>query len=271
MAILKIVVLTLITLGLHAGVHPDKAAAATVHAIVDLPGGCLLGGSASGRWLQPKAAARLLRGGEKYRLYTLTRAVGRAVGSRAHSAGEPCPETLEVKIAPMPRGETRIIAVGGSWNALPRVPRLTSTGQPTFRDAAAQILKSKGILNPQVRLTQVIRIDLEGDGLEEVLVAATHYQGKMHWQPQAGDYSMVFLRRLIQGRVQTTVIQGEFYPRTRTSAVPNEYRVAALLDVNNDGKMEIILHSQYFEGEETTLYQVMGRRVIKVLSCGCGA
>lgn len=268
---MRIVVLTLITLSLNLLTYPSTGRAASVHAIVDLPSGCLLGGSAGGRWLKPQATAALLKGGEKYRLYTLTGYFGPGVGSQAASAGEPCPETLEVKISPAPAGQTHMIAVGGQWNALPRLPRLTSTAQATYRAAAAKILKSKGISNPKVKLTQVIRIDLEGDGVEEVLVAATNYTEKARWQPHGGDYSLVFLRRLVKGQVETTIIQGEYYPQASDSKVPHEHRVVALLDVNGDGIMEIILYSEYFEGQETTVYQVKGRKVFKVLSCGCGA
>lgn len=270
MAIFRIVGLTLIILGLCT-LKPSISEAAGVHAIVDLPGGCLLGGAAQGRWLKPRATAALLRGGEKYRLYSLTRYVGPGKGSKAASAGEPCPDTLEVKIAPHPRGETRIIAVGGPWNALPRVPKLTSTGQKTYRAVTAAILKRKGISNPKVKLTQVIRIDLEGDGVEEVLVAATYVREKNRIQSHAGDYSLVYLRRLVKGRVETTILQGNFYTRGRDSGIPYWHQVAAVLDLNGDGIMEILLFSQYYEGQETTAYQVKGKRVVKILSCGCGS
>ena len=128
--------------------------------------GYLLGGWSKDGWLQDKAAASLLRGGEKYRFYNLTGEVGVAVGSPPSflgKEGEPCHDTLEVSFAHPPGVQGGLVAVGASFNALPRIPKLLSTEQQVYKDAAAAILREKGIARPQVRLTQVIRVDLEGD------------------------------------------------------------------------------------------------------------
>jgi hypothetical protein len=58
-------------------------------------------------WLQDKAAAALLHGGEKYRSNSLNRELGTAVGSSPHPWGEegnPCHDTLAASFAAAPEG-----------------------------------------------------------------------------------------------------------------------------------------------------------------------
>lgn len=235
--------------------------------------GYLLGGWSKDGWLQDKAAASLLRGGEKFRFYSLNREVGTGMGSPPFFLGkedEPCHDTLAVSFAAAPEGREGLVAVGGSFNALPRVPRLLSTEQQVYKDAATAILQQKGIARPEVRLTQVIRVDLEGDGSEEVLVSATHFAKGLSASASPGDYSLVFLRRVVKGKVVTNLIEGDFFPKGVEFGAPGEHRVGAVLDLNGDGVMEIVLFGRYYEGDWVTAYRVEGDKIIKIFTAGCG-
>jgi hypothetical protein len=134
------------------------------------PTGYLLGGSAGGQWLKPEAAAGLIPGGESYRLYTLTGEAGASVGGKPAKGEDACLDTLYVTLAPYPAGRGSLVAVAGPWNAMPRRSTIASLEAQTYKDAAAGILRSKGIANPKVNLTQVLQVDLDGDGVDEVLV-----------------------------------------------------------------------------------------------------
>jgi hypothetical protein len=233
----------------------------------------LLGGWSKDRWLQDKAAAALLHGGEKYRFYSLNRELGTAVGSSPHpwaEAGNPCHDTLAVSFAAAPRGPEGLVGVGGSFNALPRMPRLLSTEQQVYKDAAAEILRQKGLARPQVRLTQVIRVDLEGDGADEVLVSATYYARGLTAGASPGDYSLVFLRRVVKDKVVTHLIAGDFFPKGVKFGAPGEHRVGAVLDLNGDGVLEIVLFGRYYEGDWVTSYRLEGDKVIETIFTGCG-
>jgi hypothetical protein len=233
----------------------------------------LLGGWSKDGWLQDKAAGSLLHGGEKYRSYSLNRELGTAVGGPPHPLGEinePCHDTLVVSFTAAPEGREGLVAVGGSFNPLPRMPRLQSTKQKVYINAAAAILRQKGITRPNVRLTQVIRVDLEGDGTEEVLVSATYYAKGLSPSAAPGDYSLVFLRRLVKGTVATRVIAGDFFPKGVQFGAPGEHRVGAVLDLNGDGVMEIVLFGRYYEGEWAAAYRADRDKVIKIFSAGCG-
>ena len=106
--------------------------AAAVHAetfpIVIVEHGFLLGASGGGKWVKMEDAAKTVHGGEQYHLYSLTEQLGVAKGGKPHSFEEPCPDQQVINLSPKPKGG--IIAVGGSWNALPRVPKVQDTTQP---------------------------------------------------------------------------------------------------------------------------------------------
>jgi hypothetical protein len=256
--------------------HPFIVAGQDVHPIVDVNENCLMGGVAGGKWLEADALAPMLKGGERYRLYTLTRAMGETTGAKPSSAGEPCNGTNEIAFSSKPEGG---IAVGGSWNALPRVPRSLSTNDPAYRQAVAAVLRRHGFNRPEINITQVLRVDLDGDGIEEALVSASHLAegisvkgGPMAVHGKPGDYSFVVLRKIVRGKVQDILLAEHFYPRKiEYPETPMQYEVAAVLDLNGDGKMEVIVRGAYYEGSGSSVFRLVGNKAVEAFGCGCGA
>jgi hypothetical protein len=85
--------------------------------------------------------------------------------------------------------------------------------------------------------------------------------------PAPGSHSIVLLRRVVAGKVQTEFVAGQVFPKDDT---PNVYEVPAVLDLNGDGKLEVIVHSQYYEGAATTIYDCSDGKCKDVLSVFCG-
>lgn len=284
MAISRLTLAAIMVLGLGLSTLSGPAVAAPVNPIVAFndffgdskPTGYLLGAASGSQWLKADAAAGLIPGGEKYRLYTLTGEVGNSVGSKPVKGEDACADTLYVTLTPFPAGRGSLVAVGGPWNAMPRKLKIASTEAQVYREAAAALLKRKGIVNPKVILTQVIQVDLDGDGVEEVLVSATNYDrfkpaGGLTPDARAGDYSLVFLRKVVQGTVVTKIITGEYYPQAKKFSGPAEHRIMGVLDLNGDGIMEIVLSGRYYEGDWVEAYRVQGAKIIKLFSMGCGS
>jgi hypothetical protein len=233
----------------------------------------LLGGWATEGWLHDKAAARLLRGGETYRFYNLSGELGESPGSPPAPfapEGDPCHETLTVSFANAPASKAGLVALASQVNALPRVPKLLGTDQKIYQEATAEILRQKGINNPNVHITQVISVDLDGDGSKEVLVSATHYAKRLSSRASPGDYSVIFLRRLVHDKVETSIIAGDFFPKGVKFGAPGEHRVMAVLDLNGDGIMEIVVAGRYYEGDWIAAYKADGNEITKIFSAGCG-
>ena len=142
-------------------------------------------------------------------------------------------------------------------------------------DAVREFLETRRISDPKERITRILRVDLDGDGEDEVLINATNYftkDGDVPMDtPAPGSYSIVLLRQVVAGNVQTELVAGELYPNKDEASPPNVYEIPAVLDLNGDGKLEIIVHSHYYEGAETTIYDCSGGKCKAVLSVACGA
>jgi len=267
--------------GLSALLICAAAPAGELHPIVEVQNGYLFGATADGKWIKAEEAAKALRGETTYRIYGLTQSLGEAKGGKPKPAEEEvCSDLLTVSLSSQP--EKGAIALAAPWNALPRKPRAMDTTQAVYVDAARDFLKTKGIDKPKVKIESILRVDLDGDGEEEVLISATNYFQKDEGAPMrspAGSYSMVLLRRVVAGKVETQLVEGEFHPKAYPGKgtdddasfdAPNAYKVIAVLDLDGDGKMEIVVRSDYYEGGATTIYRCNPKKVEELLSVACG-
>ncbi len=249
-------------------VQPHASSISSVRAIVDAGEAMLFGAVADGGWVPVGRAAPLIREGMTYGLYTLTRRLGERQGGKARSPSERC-SNPSVDIIDVPHVEADVIAVGGSWNALPRAPSFHSTQQRVYRDLVAKWLRAQGIADPLVHITQILRVDLEGDNIDEVLIAANLSRGTGTSTP-SGDYSVVLLRKIVMGEVRSIPLVEEYY-QTGCSGecAPATHRVALLLDLSGDGVMEVVLAWRGYQARGKMIYQVKGTEVSKVFSWAC--
>jgi hypothetical protein len=244
-----------------------------------MDGGCLMGGSSGSSWIKPEEMGPRMSGGDKYRLYDLNGLWKSVTGGKAASQGAPCEDTLYVELPKnfqdsVPQG-AHYIGVAGTWNPLPRTPKVESNNIPAYINLVSSLLTRKGIRRPQVNITKVVRVDLEGDGTEEVLINASRVNrwenGSITPNASAGDYSLVMLRKVINGKVQTIMLAEEYHTKPATFSAPDEYNLTAVLDLNGDGVMEVIVARGYYEGDWKTVYTIKGNKAVDVLGCGCGA
>jgi hypothetical protein len=81
----------------------------------------------------------------------------------------------------------------------------------------------------------------------------------------------IILRRVVDGNVQTKLVAGEVYTKPHEAVARKVYNLVAILDLNGDGKLEVIVHSFYYEGGETMIYRCEPDKIEPVLSVACGA
>ena len=251
---------------------PSRLPAAEVAPIVDQ--GWLLGGFSQGKWLSAKDTAKALLGRETYQLCTLTRFLGRALGSKPKSnpAIEVGPE-FGITFNPAFKSREPVVAVGGTWKAMPRQPRLLTDNLQPYVEAAQAVLKSKGITDPQVNLIQVIEIDLDDDGVKEVLVGARRFTMPHRSDVlNNGDYSMVFVHKKATGAANNILVEGQFQTASRPeTGLALSYQVTGLVDADGDGIMEIMVNYTYYEGGDARLFQLKGDQAELVLGEDWGA
>lgn len=240
-----------------------------IHPIIDISGGYLLGGSSGGKWVRPSAVAPGLRKSQSVRLYGMSEPAGRGKTGKPLLETEPCDGTFFVEVTP----KKGIMALGGNWNPLPRLPQNKSVTQPAYRTAVAEILKRNGISRPNVKITQIIQVDLDGDRQSETLISATNHtynQGSPNPNSKAGDYSLVLVRKVVKGKVQTYILDSQYHPKAKTFNAPYLFTIASVLDLNGDGKLEVLVHGRHYEANWTDVYEMRGPTAKKVLSAGCG-
>ena len=140
----------------------------------------------------------------------------------------------------------------------------------TYSGFAAELLASRGlnVANPVVK--QLFRTDLEGDGVNEVIVVAEEVTPG--FLMEVGDYSIVFLRKVVQGEVQTAVL-AESVVLGEDQTFSGAHSIGGVADLNGDGQMEIITNSAFFEGFSVAVWEYINDDLgpVQVLDVGCGS
>jgi hypothetical protein len=164
------------------------------------------------------------------------------------------------------------IGVVGDWEIQPRPANQLGLQIDEYRQIGATFADDLGVDGTTGKVVQVVRSDLDGDGMEEVLVAFEHFESPFG---APGDFSIVYLRApQIAGPVVDTVVFSSFVaPDLADDQLPfmNLARVLGVVDLNGDGRMEVALRTWYYEGAGVSAFEFDGDGVVAVMSNGCGA
>ncbi|MCB1024016.1 MAG: hypothetical protein KDB79_06495 [Acidobacteria bacterium] len=253
----------------------------------------LLGGLQNGQYADAKTASKFADQGS-FTLYGLEGPnEGEAKITKINNEmGDICEDFFGVEIDESVSTGI-LVSSDAAWDPMPRIPVSFSPKNPVYVKIVRDFLRTKGIANPFVEIQQIYKVDLEGDGTDEIVIRATHYKGGLNPSTTAGDYSFVMVRRIfrkpIYGRpgvkkdgsllvpkinkenVENILLAGEFYPKAAEFNAPNEYDLTGLLDLNGDGKMEIVIYGAYYKGAWVEAYELLsGAKPKKVLETGCG-
>lgn len=164
------------------------------------------------------------------------------------------------------------LAIKTDWDIFPRNYKAQSTDQENYITLAKDLLGRGGVENPDTTLKQVIRVDLEGDGTEEVLIAANNTQDDQFEEVQKGDNALIVFRKVVNGEVIDQVVDQDI--RLEVEEYPSIYRILfqvdAIADLDGDGVMEVIIRSWYYEGEGWGVYKLIDNKLELVTSNGWG-
>lgn len=257
--------LVALTLGLCA------RAPAETFPIIDVQYGYLIGGVGNGKWIESEGATKSVKPGAKLQVYGVAGAVGNAAVVKLDTQNEPCEDRPTVKLNPK-KMKNGAIAFAAKWNPLPRKPKSVDTKEKKYVDLIREFLGTRGLKDPVVHITRALQIDLDGDGQNEVVISATHYKGgdEIPDESTPNSYSFVAVMRSVNGKAETQLVAGEFYPEAKGDMPPNKFEIAAILDLNGDGKIDIVVRSRYYEGDEINVYERTASGFKQALSVGCG-
>lgn len=139
-----------------------------------------------------------------------------------------------------------------------------------YRQFLIDWLTAEGVSAPQIGSVQVFRVDIEGDGVDEVFIGANHFAEETGHMTEAGDYSLVLMRRVTGDDVATISILQDIYTSQEPELTfPFTHSISNFIDLNQDGILELVVGINRWEGFGAAVYQVDGQQVDQVLSQVC--
>jgi hypothetical protein len=163
-----------------------------------------------------------------------------------------------------------VIGVAQGWDVTHRLWEDIAVDTPVYYGAVTGWLFSQGITLPNVQITRILRVDLEGDGVDEVFISATHFEDESGHMAGEGDYSIILMRKIVGSEVSTVPVVADLYTaQTAELNFPYTYSIAGLLDLNRDGTMELVVGLTRWEGDGVAIYEIDGPNVTQVLSAIC--
>lgn len=245
----------------------------------------VLGGWSAGKWI---AGDQQVVSRSSYALYNLAGKAGTVRGGLKTSYGVPCEQTYGVEVNNVPKRNDWWMALSAPWNPRPRAVTVLPNSSAIYQAVVRDFLVKKGLRNPMVKLGQVVRADLDGDGSVEIVISANHFDessgqadiGEL-FPPaggQAGDYGLLLVRKIIAGQVRTfdlgsDVILKATTPQDLEQGIqnnPDSYALVNVLDLNGDGKMEVVMFNAIYEDSAVSALEWDGKKFQQRLISGCG-
>ncbi len=162
------------------------------------------------------------------------------------------------------------MAISAGWDLNPHlVEEFTDDG--TYAAFARELLDQRGLDVAEPVIKQLLRVDLEGDGVNEIIVVTEEIQGPYE-PPTPGDYSIVFMRKVVDGEVQTAIL-GDSVVGTEEGGLNLGFGVGAVADLTGDGRMEVVVSVAYFEGLSVEVWEYFNDDLgmVPTVQAGCGA
>ena len=177
------------------------------------------------------------------------------------------------------------------WDVQPRKAAVMKPGNATYQGIVKKFLAAQGLKIEAPNIVQLFKVDLEGDGVDEVLICAQNIAGRNEasFEPdlplitgagvpqaaQPGAYSVLLLRKLAAGKVLELPLH-IFVSDKGSSPVDDNWtppviaKACQFADLNGDGVLEIVAATAHYEGHAYRVFEVKGGEVREVLTMGIG-
>lgn len=179
---------------------------------------------------------------------------------------------LELPDTPLSIGYDAV-AVTADWPLQPRPVRQIGAAVPVYAEVGASLMADLVDTAAEGEVVQVVRVDLDADGDEEVLVSYERQQ-----RPQfggAGDFASVYVRvpaadGTVDDRLVSSYVSRDPEELESPFPTPGRVTVVAVADLNGDGVMEVALRDLFWEYGGISVYAFADGRLDLVMSGGCG-
>ena len=246
----------------------------------NLSNATVMGAYQGGKWLEAEQLTRLAS--TSFTLYNPLGSIGSGTANPTLTAPtEACDWNRDTtfKVGQMAQTLRPIYGVAAPWNPMPRSVSSIQPGEAHRKAVADELRKLK--VNSPAQISQALRVDLDGDGRVEVLLSANSpawqvNEGQVQpvYAGESGDYAIVLVRKLLNDSDLRTFVLDSAIPTIPKPEyqVPTVVtrRIGGILDLDGDGKMEIIVEDWVHEGQGIRVYRWDGKKFVMVLEWGCG-
>lgn len=121
-------------------------------------------------------------------------------------------------------------------------------------------------------IEQIVRVDLDANGVDEVLIVADSLSGDDLFGSE-GDYSTMLFRAVIDDEVVMSELMGMYIDPEFPSARILLAELIGVVDLNGDGRSEVVVVSNYYEGDGIKVFELEPdlASMTEVLGKVCGA
>jgi len=224
-----------------------------------------LGGVQGGEWLAPDQAFALFAGAAAYDAYSF---IGKDFHIHGHVPFFDVMYQTYFVSTDVTDYEFGMVGVAQGWQVTQRQPEELKPENEFYRQVVIDWLSQAGVADPQIGTIQIHRIDLEGDGTDEIFISATRVESQH--TTKAGDHSMILMRKVVGNEAVTVPILVDLYASVKPpNPFPCTYSIGNFIDLNHDGVLEVVVEYQRWEGFGASIYQVEGQNVEQVLGSTC--
>jgi len=222
----------------------------------------LLGGVQAGKWLTPGQAASLIRGTTEYDIHTSSLDMFQVLGYAPESTPiRPGQYTIG---SDSTRADFGMLGVAHGWSVRKGQALELSPENETYRKLVLDWLLQAGVGDPQLGPLHIFRVDLEGDGADEIFISASHLDNSQH-TTRSGDYSIVLMRKVAGNEAITVPLIADIYRSSEAEITyPNTYLLSNFIDLDQDGVLEVVVDYHQWEKDGAIIFTVQGQQVSRV-------
>jgi hypothetical protein len=169
-------------------------------------------------------------------------------------------------------GETYVdkILWSGPTPKFPSVVTYSPTAK-VYLEAVQAHLRSKKLGKAVAKINKVLGVDLDGDGVREVVIEAAPLPDMVPRTMEDGQpthYTAILIRWVKNGKPVTVVVDHHDAMVDKVLGSADQLRTIA--DFDGDGKFELVVSSDYYEGQSATVFSFRKGVVRKLVEYGAG-